>query len=515
MERRRWYALMLGVAMAGVTALAGCEACRPRAGAAPPAKTAAPAPAPAARMDDGMVRTSVAYPTGDRNTSMMLIEQATPAQVVTGQTFEHEVTLTNISALALQEVRVANVCAASMDVQATVPPANEKDGELVWDLGTMAAGESKTVKTRGVAREVGALKNCVAVTYDTRTCIATQVVQPALQLAMSVPAEVLKCDPIPVRLTVSNTGSGPAQDVKIDQPLAKGLVTSAGLGAVNAMIGTIQPGQSQTVDVVLKAEQTGAFDHKATASGAMGLKAMASGATTVRAPALAIEQSGPDRVYLGRNVSYTATVTNTGDGVARDTMIEAPIPAAAKVVTVSAGGAVDASRVVWNVGTIAPKDSRKVELTLAAPTAGMLDHPVMARAYCAPAVTAPGKTSVEGIAAILLEVIDIDDPIAIGNNETYMITVTNQGTASDNNIVVACEIEDSMQFVSADGVTAGKADGAKITFGPLARLEPKAKASWRVVVKAIKPADARFTVKVTSDQIERPIMENESTHFYK
>jgi hypothetical protein len=49
---------------------------------------------------------------------------------------------------------------------------------------------------------------------------------------------------------------------------------------------------------------------------------------------------------------------------------------------------------------------------------------------------------------------------------------------------------------------------------PLPVVAPKAVASWRVVVKALEAADARFKVELRSDQFESPIHEDESTQQY-
>ena len=117
--------------------------------------------------------------------------------------------------------------------------------------------------------------------------------------------------------------------------------------------------------------------------------------------------------------------------------------------------------------------------------------------------------------AVLLEMVDLNDPIEVGNTETYVITLTNQGSAIDNNLKVICTMEEQMEFVSAAGPTEGKAEGKIITFQPLPALAPKAKAVWRVVIKAAAPADVRFKVEATSDQLKRPVEKIESTTFYK
>ena len=117
--------------------------------------------------------------------------------------------------------------------------------------------------------------------------------------------------------------------------------------------------------------------------------------------------------------------------------------------------------------------------------------------------------------AILLEVIDVDDPIRVGDNETYVITVTNQGSAPAQNVRIVCNLEQQHVFQTATGSTSGSHRGGTVTFEPLASLAPKAKATWRVVVKAGGAADARFKVAMTSNMIQRPVEETESTHFYE
>ena len=54
-----------------------------------------------------------------------------------------------------------------------------------------------------------------------------------------------------------------------------------------------------------------------------------------------------------------------------------------------------------------------------------------------------------------------------------------------------------------------------VRFAPVGALAPKDKATWRVVVRGKSPADARFAVTLTSDQLTRPVQENEATYFYE
>lgn len=81
---------------------------------------------------------------------------------------------------------------------------------------------------------------------------------------------------------------------------------------------------------------------------------------------------------------------------------------------------------------------------------GTITNKVSAKAYCAEA-DAETTTEVVGIPAILLEVVDNDDPIEVGANETYDIIVINQGSAEGTNIAITCTIPPQQEYVSADG----------------------------------------------------------------
>jgi uncharacterized repeat protein (TIGR01451 family) len=347
-------------------------------------------------------------------------------------------------------------------------------------------------------------------------CAGTQAVRPVLQLEKTAGASALICDEIPLTYVVTNNGTGVATNVSIVDNLPAGLLTKDGRSTVRFNVARLDCGQSLRFPVVAKASKTGRFSSKASATADGGLEAESSATTTlVRQPVLAIAKSGPEKRYLGRPVQFDVTVTNKGDAPATKTVIRDTVPAGVKFVSASAGGSLSQSAVVWNIGTLEPGASRKVSVTYAPSAAGIVHNTASASAVCAEAVTASARTSVSGIPAVLLEVIDVSDPIELGQDETYVITVTNQGTAPATGVSVKCVLEDSMRYVSASGATAGSVAADTVTFRPLGSLAPKAKATWRVVVKAVKAGDVRFKVIMNADQVDRDVQETESTHFYE
>ena len=138
-----------------------------------------------------------------------------------------------------------------------------------------------------------------------------------------------------------------------------------------------------------------------------------------------------------------------------------------------------------------------------------------ATAYCAEPVTDSIRTVVAGIAAPHLEVVDVEDPVEVGGTTTYVITVSNEGSAADNNIRLVCSLDDKVQYVSSAGATAGSIMGKTVSFGLLRSLEPKNKATWRVIVRGAQAGDVRFKVAMHTDQLSLPVEVTEATHIYQ
>jgi uncharacterized repeat protein (TIGR01451 family) len=366
---------------------------------------------------------------------------------------------------------------------------------------------------RGVATKSGSLYACSDMTFRIPSaCVAIKAVEPALKLAQTAPAEVLICEPIPIRIVVTNTGTGPASNVIVRETLPEGLTTTDGRAEVAYDFKTIEAGQAKQVTIETRAARTGAFAAKAAATGADGLTAAADSKTVVRQPVLALTQEAPRSRFLGLTLTHTVTVNNKGDGAARRTRLVTALPARCQFVSASDGIKPEAGQLVWNLGDLAPDQSKKVTFVLKPQAIGSMESFSSVSAVCAKA-SAKAVTAVEGIPAILLECVDEADPIEIGAQETYTITVTNQGSAADTNIVVKCTLPAEQEFVSASGPTKETVEGQIVTFAP-ARLDSKAKATYKVVVKALKAGDVRFAVSLTSDQLKTPVDETESTNIY-
>ncbi len=469
------------------------------------------------RARDGFTWQGAAFPTGDESTSAIYLDKGLPKEIQSGQEFAYKIEVTNLTDMSLESVRITERMPEGLAyVSATPKPASTAKGVVQWELGGLPPRSKQIIEIRGKADALGMIETCSTVAYDTSVCAATNVVRPALQIVKMAPRTALVCEPVTVNYRVTNTGSGTARGVKITDTLPEQVRTKDGFSVVSLNAGDLAAGKSRDFTVKLDARKTGTFKSGALARSASGLEAVAAETTTVVVePKLVVTQTGPKTAFLGRPFSYEITVTNTGSAEAKDTVLEERLPRGVKVISAN-GGKTQRDRISWRLGSLAPNAKKTVKVTLSSSTAGKITGTANVTAKCADAARADVATELRGIPAILLEVVDVEDPILVGEFETYEIRVTNQGTAAGTNILITAILEDSMELTSTSGPTKEKArTGMKIEFLPLAKLEPKESRTWKVVVKAKKAGDARFRVQLQSDQMKRPVDESESTNLYE
>lgn len=231
-------------------------------------------------------------------------------------------------------------------------------------------------------------------------------------------------------------------------------------------------------------------------------------------PGLAVECSAPAQALSGRPVKVCLTIRNTGNVPESKTIVTLPIPEGARLDGVTDDGVAADGSVAWEISNLAPNGNKQICAVVSARELGSLSWNATASSVNVGPIQTACETKIVGVPAILLEVADIEDPVDVGKQVTYEIKVTNQGSADGTHIRLVCKLPASQEFITGSGVTLVQAEAGTVTMETLSSLVPKAVASWRVVVKALKIDDARFRVELSSDQFERPITQVESTHLY-
>lgn len=447
----------------------------------------------------------------------VLVEKEVPRRVHMGETYSYVIRVINLRRLPITEVAYIDKLLPGVEIVSSDPPGKVVDGgtRIRWELGTLCPEERREIRATARATKMGVIMHCGVVEYRRPLCAPVEVVQIKLTLNKTMPAESTINEIIPIRVTVRNDGNEPAENIEIRDELPDGLATPEGQTVVIARIGRLKPGQERSLNFDVRASRTGTFVNAATVTGKGGLRDEATATIRIIEPVLRLSKSGPERMYVGSVAPYRLTVANTGDAKARDVVVTDPIPENTELAEISEGGQLREGLAVWSLGDLEPGEGKTVELRLTATEISTVTNTATARARGVKPVKATSETRVEGIAALLLEVIDKNDPVRVGETETYVITVTNQGSLASTGIRIVCELEDSMELVGVSGPTPHTQDDRKIAMDPLTTLAPRAQATWKVTVRAVKAADARFKTIMTADQLTRPVYQTESTHFFK
>jgi hypothetical protein len=456
-----------------------------------------------------------ANPTGKQEPSISL-EWIGPAAVKLGTPTEYAINVRNTCTIPVQKVVVQVRCASGVNVLSTEPKAENNDGVMVWEVGTMLPKQEKRLTMKMMTPTKGEM-NCQAwVTFTGSSIMKMQVREPKLLVKAEGPTnKVMVGDPAIFLLTVSNPGDHMAEQVKIAANFTEGLECSRG-NKLTYDLGNIAPGETRTLQVPCMTKSGGDQKCEVSVEGLDGLKANDLIAISVVQPRLELDVAGPKLRYKDRKAVYTVKVTNPGDAPIGNVFLTDVMPNGMKFLTADSGGQHDfATRTVkWFVGEIGPGQSKEVKIEVMAENIGEQVHKFSAVAARGLKAEKEVATAVEGLSAILMELVDLDDPIEVGSDTTYEIKITNTGSIAETDLKLVCSIPAQLEFKSATGPAQFDQIGTEVVFQPLGKLAPRADVVFKVVCKAKLKGDARFKAQLTTTSLVEPVVKVESTRVY-
>jgi uncharacterized repeat protein (TIGR01451 family) len=471
---------------------------------------------PAAGADANV--TMLAHPTGNPDTSWVFLHQVMPSEVRANQTFTHEIHVTNVTDKPLYNVVVMDAGETKNLTYIDSTPKGEttRDGGRMWVVGDLGACETKIIKLSSRAGAVGEAGNCMVVSYDNNLCAITNVVDPRLEIVKKAPSEVSLCDNIPMEFVVKNAGTGALSNVVIKDQLPAGLTTLDGRTNVELPVGVLAQGESKTVTLTTKAANVGRFENSATASSGDITASSNRTTTVVRQAKLQVTCEPETSEYVNRTLTMKYTVRNTGDVACTGTKLVVDVPASTNFEAATNGGTFSGGKVTWDLGSIPAGGSTSVSLDSKTTAIQTVTATATATCGCADPATTSCSSEIRGIPAVLLEVVDLVDPVEVGTQTTYKIIVTNQGSADDTNITMVVDLPPELTFVSAGGATQPSSTGQRTVFTPYGRLPAGAQIEWTIVAKANKAANirSRFTMTTEETKARGVIEETESTTLY-
>ena len=455
-------------------------------------------------------------PTG-RQEPGVSIEWVGPPAAKVGQPVSYQIIVKNIGVTLLQQVSVKCPIPATVKVTATEPKATPEDGGLVWNVGQLEPRQEKRMDLQMVPSVIGPIVCQASVSITGTSTVRLLIHEPKLAIKATAPEKVIVGDPATVTLTVTNPGDATAEQVKVVANLSDGLEHARGK-TVEFDLGNLGPKESRNVHVLCGAKAEGTQRIEAVVSGEPKLTAQEMVTLEVLMPKLDMTVTGPGMRYLGRHATMTFKVNNPGTATASHVTLVDQVPQGFTFSSATAEGRHDfvSRTVTWYLGDLPAGQSREVSVDLVAANTG--EHKNKAAVMAARGLKSEGEvtTRVEGLPALLMELVDLDDPVEVGAETSYEIRVTNTGTKTETNLQLTCSVPDKMEYRGAKGPpgVTFKQEGKEIVFDPLPKLAPRADVIYRVNVCGIAPGDLRFRARIKADDLTEAVLKEESTKVY-
>jgi len=201
---------------------------------------------------------------------------------------------------------------------------------------------------------------------------------------------------------------------------------------------TLDKGSTVTIKVWYRADREGNLVNCAT----MAAIPYGCATTVIGKAALEIDKAGPATANLGQPISYTIVVKNTGSAVAKDVVVTDNVPAG---LSAASGQKV----LTFNVGDLAPGQSKQIAVPLKADKRGRFCNVALAKATNAAEVKDEACTTVLQPGLTLVK--EGTKQQYVGRTATYNITVSNTGDTDLRDIVVTDTAPTATRIVKADG----------------------------------------------------------------
>jgi uncharacterized repeat protein (TIGR01451 family) len=447
------------------------------------------------------------------------VETAGPRRITIGKEATFVVTLNNTGDLAANDVVVfvsvpewAEVTGARASTGTTGSASGNQADGYQWKIATLPARSQQELALKIVPRKSQPFQLGVRWTCSPTSSEATvEVQEPKLQMAITGPAEVVFGQQQIYKLTITNPGTGDADDCTIHLiPITPGEGTAA-----SHRVGTLAAGASKSVEIELTARQAGRLVIKAEATADGDLKANASEEVFVRRAGLEIVLAGPKVHYAGAPALYEVRVKNPGDAPAQNVNVVAALPSEVELLAASHSGHHEPSRgeVTWTVDQLAAGSEQVFTVKCALKTTGINRVEALATADGDLKDTALVNTQVMALADLVLDVTDTPGPIPVGQDMTYEVRIRNRGSNSAEGVDVVAYFSEGVEPIAVDGGN-HELNAGTVLFKPIASLAAGDETVYKIKARASVPGNHRIRVELQCKSLGTRLTRDDTTLFY-
>ena len=470
------------------------------------------------------------------------VDAADPVTV--GDDITYTVTVTNSGPDAATGVTVVDTLPADVSYQSATPDqgsCSETGGVVTCNLGAVANGASVDVVIVVTADEDGTVTNDVSVSGNeddpgpsNDSDSEDTTVDPGADLAVT---KSDSADPVTVgdqfsyTVTVTNNGPDAATGVTtVDTLPAEVSYVSAvpdqgscseALGVVTCPLGAIANGASVDIVITVDADSSGTVTNDVSVSGNEGDLDSGNDSdsedTTINAAPLSVDlgvtkSDSADPVIVGDQFSYTVTVTNNGPDDVTGVTVTDTLPGEVGYVSAvpDQGSCTESGGVVTcSLGAIANGASVDVVITVDADSSGTATNDVsVAGGQPDPNSTNDSDSENTVIntpppaADLGVSKSDSADPVTVGDQFSYTVTVTNNGPDAATGVTATDTLPGEVSYVSAVPDQGSCTESGGVVTCSLGAIANGAGVDIVITVDADVDGTALNSVSATGDQAD-------------
>lgn len=444
-----------------------------------------------------------------------------PSKILIGREAKYRVTIENRGSASANELTtdiaapewadVVHAMASSGSV--TRPDTNTGKNNLRWSIANLGAGKNQTLDVVLVPKTSQPLSLGVSWRYaPVATTTTVEVQEPKLAMAISGPDEVFFGRPQTYRLSLSNPGTGAAENVVVQ------LVPPGGGQAVSSYrVEQLAAGESKVVDIEITAREPGELTMQAVATADGSLRSEAEQQIFCRQAELNVDWRGPNRKYAGTEATYFFRVRNPGTASAEQVQFGVELPTGFEFADASEGHQFDMTgqRVTWKIGTLRPGDDCYLELRGTVNQAGKNELLLTAENVDGDVNDSKtASTEVVALADLKLDVSDPKGPVPVGSEIDYEIVVTNRGRSTAEQVNIIGLFSAGVEPVAAEGAEATITDG-RVGFRTIGALPAGQKVRLKIRAKADSAGTHLFRAEVLCRDLEIKLAAEETTRFFQ
>jgi uncharacterized repeat protein (TIGR01451 family) len=446
----------------------------------------------------------------------LVLEKLAPPEIQVGKPAVFEIHVRNAGTVAANEVEVHDLVPQGTQLIETKPQATRgQRGELTWNLGPMRPGDETVLHVELMPTTEGEIGSVATVRFSAAASARALCTRPELAVDVQAPRRVLAGDDVPLRIRVSNPGTGVATGIVLTEVVPANMTHEAG-GELEYAIGDLQPNETRELDLSLRAVKSGPVLNLLHAKGDGKLATEVKTQIEVIAPALTVDVEGPKRRFLDRQATYTVSIANPGTAPAQEVELATYLPRGLQFVDANNNGEYDPQThsVRWLLEELPPRERGSVSVTMLPVEPGQQLLRIESTALRNVSAQKEEAIIVEGAPSIAFQVVDTADPIEVGGETTYEITVANNGSKEATNVQLAVTLPEAMRAVDAAGPSRHTIAGRQVQFQPLAQLQAKSETKFQVRVLCTAAGDHRCHVQLSSDDSRTPVTKEEGTRVY-